>query len=1767
MKKPNNPDNVNQFTKALTYLLIYLIGIYPISIAAANPIISNDNRTQINVIDDVPVIDIAAPNIRGISHNVYKEFNVEEQGAVLNNSIDAAVSEILGDVDKNPNFQDRSADLIINEVVGGNQSQLKGPLEVAGDRASVIISNPNGITVNGGGFLNMSVATLTTGKPTLNNEGFLDNLRITKGQINIEGDGLDGSFDTVDSIDIISRTLNLSGRINGQGNNINTIQGTNQINYGGLGNNYLTANIKGEGSSPKLAIDTSDLGGMYANKINILSTEKGVGVNLYNLKTYGSDIKSNGGDISINVNGNVTLANLSENSRDISANSDLNIGADNIFIKGKANVTAGKDIVLVSKNKIENNTRISGGKDIWLLGNNIINFDDSLISAKDNLWIQKTLYGDKSDSIKNFGGNINSLNGDIILRATRLENNGIENGKFFDQRITSGNSLYINANNINNSANITAKNDLILTGQNLNHQYISDFHYGSGRKYDITPQLTAGNKLLLDFTNSINVNSSLFNNLSFKIDNQKFYSPTFEGGSDSDSIKGKDIVLNANNINLHGRITANDTLKIIANDSVKGIKTDLNAKNEVSIIAGNNIDLRRLKLRGDSQNLLSKDGDVKIYGISDSDANDKHNNNKRLKKDGDVFIPFDFDTFPILGSIIRADKDLTISAGRDVVLENTAVFSSTDNGNTVTIFAGRDINVENNDKELRTFTIRPAHNKIAEDFVGGPFSFRSYINASNVSMVAGNNLALRGVQINCLGGSINGCNGNNVSVKDSDSVSLTAGKDILFSLKTRNSSSSGLIYGDDRLTSIGNDTSFGDIMFSVKVMAQGPRIIPNTPDDLHYTIVNLGPEFGANSHEILDLTTAINSGNVTLNAGGSAILKAADIKSKENTTILAGEYIGFDRYNYGKLSPDLNYFLTDNLVTSIKTGKNLNLIANDHVVTSGSKLISGENLSILSGGDIRLRALPKEKYTRSNDSYEYQTIESTELSAKGLLTLSAEGNILFQATKLAVEGLKNISSVISDTTLRNAIASGTMDISAKGGYIYAQALNETTQYETESVKRNWLGGKKTFKKIHQTSTPVVTEFSAPTGYINILGRDDVTFEGSKIEAGKNTNLTSLQGKVNFKAVSSLDFEQELSMSKGFYIKQRNKGYQENIWYLPQINIGGTLTVNATGINADIKTKDNQNLQDAIDLLSDGYGMSWIKDISKRNDVEWNKIQDAYSEWNINNKNLNPVVGAVIAVVVAVVTAGYAAPYAASIAGSSAAAQGAITAGMAAAASKAAVSLAENEGNLSKTFKDMGSSSTIKSIVTSAAIGGALAGFDSAMGWGEGTKGGAAINRGSMPLLSNQDWVATAQRVAGQSLISSGINTTINGGSFKDNFVSALLSNSTSQLHAEGAFQIGEYANQLTEVGRALSHAALSAIIAEVGGNDGKAAAAGALAASLAADSLRNTFDDSRATQIGGKIVGALAGAAITGTPEGVYAGANAGELTIIYNHDAHTMGLFVNKGKPGSIFPEGSLQDAVDACLVDATLCNFIVEFSPLSVLKDVKDAETGTDYIIAAASAAPWAKLGKAADKSVEAIKTLAKNGKFAEATRIYNDSLRSMGKFFKGNHRVNDLSKLKDKNLEPSMLRGEIDGFLKSKYKKDGTDPKPYSISGASVTVDGKKEYYLSVSGDAWSGTSPNVVNIKGVEYKVIRIDTNSIPSVTNKKQTNFNHAEQKLFNHFEDNFKGKKVDINMSIQNTSIKAPGMCTGCKPNSKVFADQNKDFIINIFEGTTGRKP
>ncbi|MCA6222171.1 two-partner secretion domain-containing protein, partial [Photorhabdus antumapuensis] len=111
-----------------------------------------DKRARIAVRNNRPIIHIAAPNSRGVSHNRYREFNVGALGVVLNNAPAATQSVLAGQIGANPNFHGQSAELIINEVVGSVASTLQGLLEVAGQKAAVFIANPNGITCHGCGF-------------------------------------------------------------------------------------------------------------------------------------------------------------------------------------------------------------------------------------------------------------------------------------------------------------------------------------------------------------------------------------------------------------------------------------------------------------------------------------------------------------------------------------------------------------------------------------------------------------------------------------------------------------------------------------------------------------------------------------------------------------------------------------------------------------------------------------------------------------------------------------------------------------------------------------------------------------------------------------------------------------------------------------------------------------------------------------------------------------------------------------------------------------------------------------------------------------------------------------------------------------------------------------------------------------------------------------------------------------------------------------------------------------------------------------------------------------------------------------------------------------------------------------------------------------------------------------------------------------------------------------------------------------------------------
>lgn len=244
--------------------------------AANRPVIGVGQNSQKQ---NVPVINIQTPNKSGVSHNIYKEFDVPTQGAVLNNSRTGAASSIVGSVGANPYLQTGEARLILNEVNSARASQFEGNLEIAGQRADLIIANPSGINVKGGGFINANRATLTTGKPQFNADGSIKQFVIDQGKITIAANtgsqlGLGGANNNANYLDIYTRALELNAQLHAE-QDIQVVTGANTISADltQIQNKTSTA------AAPTVAIDVKALGGMYANNIYLVGTEKGLGVN------------------------------------------------------------------------------------------------------------------------------------------------------------------------------------------------------------------------------------------------------------------------------------------------------------------------------------------------------------------------------------------------------------------------------------------------------------------------------------------------------------------------------------------------------------------------------------------------------------------------------------------------------------------------------------------------------------------------------------------------------------------------------------------------------------------------------------------------------------------------------------------------------------------------------------------------------------------------------------------------------------------------------------------------------------------------------------------------------------------------------------------------------------------------------------------------------------------------------------------------------------------------------------------------------------------------------------------------------------------------------------------------------------------------------------------------------------------------------------------------------------------------------------------------
>ncbi|MGP1667818.1 MAG: two-partner secretion domain-containing protein, partial [Rhodanobacter sp.] len=241
-----------------------------------------------------PVVNIVAPSAGGVSHNQFQSFNVGSNGLILNNSSAVSQTQLAGMIVGNSNLGvGQSARIILNEVTGSSRTALNGYTEVAGKAAEVIVANPNGITVNGGGFINTTRSVLTTGSPVFGGDGSLQAFRVTRGSISVDGGGLDAT--RVDRLDLIARAVQANAKV--WAHQLNVVTGANQVGYTTL----TTQAIAGEGPTPGVSLDVAALGGMYADKIRLLGTEAGVGVR------NDGEIAAQAGDFQLTSTGRLVL--------------------------------------------------------------------------------------------------------------------------------------------------------------------------------------------------------------------------------------------------------------------------------------------------------------------------------------------------------------------------------------------------------------------------------------------------------------------------------------------------------------------------------------------------------------------------------------------------------------------------------------------------------------------------------------------------------------------------------------------------------------------------------------------------------------------------------------------------------------------------------------------------------------------------------------------------------------------------------------------------------------------------------------------------------------------------------------------------------------------------------------------------------------------------------------------------------------------------------------------------------------------------------------------------------------------------------------------------------------------------------------------------------------------------------------------------------------------------------------------------------------------
>ncbi|UIN54672.1 hemagglutinin repeat-containing protein [Pseudomonas kribbensis] len=614
---------------------------------------------QLQTQGGVPIVNIVAPNGSGLSHNQFLDYNVDRQGLVLNNALQAGQSQLAGQLAANPQLQDQAASVILNEVISRNPSAINGAQEIFGRAADYVLANPNGISVNGGSFINTPNANLVVGRPELN-DGKLQALstRAATGQLQIQSGGLRNGEG---SINLIAPRIDSQGAIAAR-DQLNLTVGRNQIDYA---SGQVKA-VDPAGNTTDQRIDASLFGAMQAGRINIVSTAEGAGVKVGAVQVAGRDgvqIRS-AGDLS--VSGQAIADSLDVTRAGIRSG------------QGDVGLHSGKDLSLAA-------TDVSGR--------------DVKVEAKRNLTLTTVESRKLQEQRENWNNSTIGITWETYERS-KTDSDSRQHGSQIvasrDAQLSSGKDTELKAAKVDakNNLSVQSGGDLRLTaateshirtdqGKHRKHLWKADWDSSSEEQRSVTSQLKAGNIALqtaallrsegaevdsagdlqlagkqVEITTATHTHRSSDNRYSGDLVGGGFFGKTGDADKGQTQHQGS-------KINAAGKLLVKADDVRISGSQVRGAK-------DASVISDNG----SLTIDGvqDTSHSNNHDKDSKFFGITKNESRQNSSDSttvrSELASDSNLKLKSARD-IEVAGSTVKAGGALTADAAGDVNVHST----------------------------------------------------------------------------------------------------------------------------------------------------------------------------------------------------------------------------------------------------------------------------------------------------------------------------------------------------------------------------------------------------------------------------------------------------------------------------------------------------------------------------------------------------------------------------------------------------------------------------------------------------------------------------------------------------------------------------------------------------------------------------------------------------------------------------------------------------------------------------------------------------------------------------------------------------------------------------------------------------------------------------------------------------------------------------------------------------------------------------------------